>query len=387
LGKSSVRQMADASGEVVHAAFYSPYGEVLSTAGAAQTGYGYSGEQQDASGRVYLRARVYEPGVGRFMTRDTWGGSEISPASYNYWIYSDGNPVNYIDPTGESSIIPGSTKKCTEFKIGNDCRSIRKVSRGKTPYSLSLANFEEDGATITLFEARLINDALMDVARAYSRGYREYIMTQYLSGCKTIMFGLLEPGDPIRIFLKIHGGKITIREHSDNYPDSKLVDTWGSGSGINVINIWKPGNFFTAYNTMTQNRRLNFSVAEAYYRNFIVHETGHLFDNALYAATNVQARNAVVGDLINYDTDGAHGYYMMRNDPSGEQWQFRGSNENYENFADMFLGWVYSKWEQDPSGNSRLTQMGQMRSDFMDTHMSRWIFDIVAPGWYKDIAR
>jgi RHS repeat-associated protein len=144
----SVRQMADAGGEVVHAAFYSPYGEVLSTAGAAQTGYGYTGEQQDASGRVYLRARVYDPGVGRFVTRDTWGGNDKQSMSYNMWLYTFGNPVNITDPSGndpywcENEIDPDTRQQCYDnWKISDGGRklppSVTGYSNKVQPHNIS----------------------------------------------------------------------------------------------------------------------------------------------------------------------------------------------------------------------------------------------------------
>jgi RHS repeat-associated protein len=91
---------------------------VLSTAGVAQTSYGYSGEQQDASGRVYLRARVYEPGVGRYLTRDTWGGNNKQPMSYNVWLYGYDNPIKYIDPTGK---FPEWCKSLTTKSLFAEC--------------------------------------------------------------------------------------------------------------------------------------------------------------------------------------------------------------------------------------------------------------------------
>lgn len=51
----SVRQMADESGAVVHAASYDPYGEVLSTNGVAQTSNGYAGEEMDSYLLALLR--------------------------------------------------------------------------------------------------------------------------------------------------------------------------------------------------------------------------------------------------------------------------------------------------------------------------------------------
>jgi hypothetical protein len=62
-----------------------------------------------------------------------------------------------------------------------------------------------------------------------------------------------------------------------------------------------------------------------------------------------------------------------------------GSNENFENFADMYLGWVYNKWELNPKRPGKLTDRGALRSGFMNTNMPIWIFDMVAPGWLPRI--
>lgn len=96
----SVRQLTSASGAVTLAQSYDPYGVKIASSGAATSTFGYTGEQTDATGMIYLRARYYAPNMGRFMSRDTWGGDESRPMSFNRWSYTKGNPVNYIDPTG-----------------------------------------------------------------------------------------------------------------------------------------------------------------------------------------------------------------------------------------------------------------------------------------------
>jgi hypothetical protein len=53
----SVRQIADANGNVTLARSYEPFGTVLTSTGAASSIFGYSGEEVDTSGLIYLRAR------------------------------------------------------------------------------------------------------------------------------------------------------------------------------------------------------------------------------------------------------------------------------------------------------------------------------------------
>ena len=99
----SVRQLSMTNGEISLAQSYDPYGNVTYTAGTSSTPYGFTGETTDANGLVYLRARYYNPADARFMSRDTWAGDYNSPLSLNRWMYVEGNPVNYADPTGHIS--------------------------------------------------------------------------------------------------------------------------------------------------------------------------------------------------------------------------------------------------------------------------------------------
>ncbi len=95
----SVRQTVDGAGAVVQTREWTPYGE---EAGGALPGPGYTGEWQDAAvGLVYLRARWYAPGVGRFTQPDPWEGNRWQPISLQPYIYASDNPINWVDPTGQ----------------------------------------------------------------------------------------------------------------------------------------------------------------------------------------------------------------------------------------------------------------------------------------------
>jgi len=96
----SVRQLVDAAGQVTLVKSYEPYGSVVSSVGSGASVFGFTGEKQDVSGLVYLRARYYDPLDGRFLSRDTWAGEDNRPLSLNRWGYVGGNPVNYTDPSG-----------------------------------------------------------------------------------------------------------------------------------------------------------------------------------------------------------------------------------------------------------------------------------------------
>jgi len=96
----SVRQLVEENGELTLTQAYQPYGESLTTDGSGTSHYGFTGEWTDATGLVHLRARYYAPGMGRFMTKDPWGGDAMQPMSFNPWLYVFSNPVNYTDPTG-----------------------------------------------------------------------------------------------------------------------------------------------------------------------------------------------------------------------------------------------------------------------------------------------
>ena len=105
----SVREVTDGDGHITTIYLTDEYG--VPTTKQAPSGqqpsdqpFWFTGELQDAgtgeTGLVYLRARYYEPGIGRFVSRDTWSGSASNPASLNRYGYVGNNPTNASDPTG-----------------------------------------------------------------------------------------------------------------------------------------------------------------------------------------------------------------------------------------------------------------------------------------------
>ena len=125
----SVRQLTDIAGMVTLTQSYAPYGETVSSTGSGASVYQFTGESRDANGLTYLRARYYNSGDGRFISRDTWSGDYKRPLSLNRWGYVEGNPVNLVNPTG---MKPGDSKYCVPLS-GIDRQYCNNIVRGLNP--------------------------------------------------------------------------------------------------------------------------------------------------------------------------------------------------------------------------------------------------------------
>ncbi len=104
-GQLSTRQLTDALANVTDGYTYDAFGILLNMFGATDNEYLYTGEQFDPNiGFYYLRARYYNPYVGRFITVDPWNGSIYDPVSLHKYLYCGNDPINFIDPHGNFSI-------------------------------------------------------------------------------------------------------------------------------------------------------------------------------------------------------------------------------------------------------------------------------------------
>ena len=90
--------LADNAGNTVVSYVFDAYGN-RTEENTVYNPFGYRGEYTDSeSGLVYLRARMYDPETGRFINED--------PArdGLNWYVYCSGNPIMFVDKTGESAI-------------------------------------------------------------------------------------------------------------------------------------------------------------------------------------------------------------------------------------------------------------------------------------------
>jgi RHS repeat-associated protein len=98
-GHGSTRILADARGGITSRFDYDAFGNALiSTSG---TQILYAGQFLDAATGLYdLRARNYDPIIGRFISADTFAGYLSDPISLESFLYAADNPANYVDLGG-----------------------------------------------------------------------------------------------------------------------------------------------------------------------------------------------------------------------------------------------------------------------------------------------
>ncbi len=96
----SVRFLVNGHRQVMGQYTYSPFGEPYQENGPTPL-YGYAGEPWNAdAGLTYLRARHYDPALGRFLTRDSFPGFSQMPQTLHPYVYAGNNPVNLTDLSG-----------------------------------------------------------------------------------------------------------------------------------------------------------------------------------------------------------------------------------------------------------------------------------------------
>ncbi len=108
----TVRELTSGSdGTLVQTYTHDEYGVPTQATGSSGQPFRYTGEPWDGgSGEpnlLYLRTRFYEPGAGRFMSRDLENAAPCSdqqPGRLNKYTYTENNPINRVDPLGTQSL-------------------------------------------------------------------------------------------------------------------------------------------------------------------------------------------------------------------------------------------------------------------------------------------
>lgn len=108
-GHGDVIGLTDETGAIVNSYSYDEWGKITSKTETISNPIRYSGEYYDEeSGLYYLRARYYDPSIGRFISKDSYEGDIKNPLTINLYAYCGNNPIIRDDPSGHKWVYDGN---------------------------------------------------------------------------------------------------------------------------------------------------------------------------------------------------------------------------------------------------------------------------------------
>ncbi len=158
----NVVQLTDESGRVIKTYEYDSFGNETKPDRKDDNPFRYCGEYYDKeTEEIYLRARYYQPKVGRFLTRDTYTGEEDEPLSLHLYTYCENDGVNMTDPTGHwgKEIHENLTKMIAEgmgfskqdaYLIAKGCNGADHYERKADKWKLKISNIPNYNKSVTI---------------------------------------------------------------------------------------------------------------------------------------------------------------------------------------------------------------------------------------------
>jgi len=161
----SVRLIMNGSGTVVKDYTYEPFGEVINSGGTFNNSFMFTGQYFDSEiEEYYLRARQYNPHIGRFASRDPVDGEFQEPLTLHKYLYCGNDPIDNTDPTGERT----KEETLTSTAIGAG------IDASATTAAVALAYW----ATQQLLEQMQVYQAVLSLAAASER-YLDAVLAHF----------------------------------------------------------------------------------------------------------------------------------------------------------------------------------------------------------------
>lgn len=152
--------MTDSSGNIANSYAYTPFGLIANEQESVTNPFKFVGQfgvMTEPNGFYYMKARYYDPGVGRFISEDPLG---FEGGDFNLYQYAHANPVIFMDPLGlcrtHSTIDPHYASLSSMMSSAN--KPIPQKIKVNIP-TINIS-FPEDaltkiGAGITIVEANV----------------------------------------------------------------------------------------------------------------------------------------------------------------------------------------------------------------------------------------
>lgn len=135
-GHGDIVELRDENGKLLNQYDYDIWGNILFKEENVHNPFRYAGELwDDATNLQYLRARWYDPAMGRFINEDSYEGELDEPLSQNLYSYVENNPLTNWDPTGNWSTGLTANWTINEMKLQWEKAKAAKNTKSMTYWS------------------------------------------------------------------------------------------------------------------------------------------------------------------------------------------------------------------------------------------------------------
>ena len=164
--QGSITHVLSEDAEILNHYSYDAFGNIIEKTEKVENRFCYDGEMLDpVTQQYYLRARFYNPVIGRFTQEDTYYGDGLK-----LYQYCQANPVGYVDPSGHNcgttqSRYNSDEEQHPKANAAGGYQSATEKGNSKTSYGKSsgkIGDFTElEGSTVDEILDRIPDEAVL----------------------------------------------------------------------------------------------------------------------------------------------------------------------------------------------------------------------------------
>ena len=225
---SSVTHVVDSEKEeTLNHYEYDAWGNLTTCEEKVHNRFKFNGQQYDPiSQQYYLRARYYNPVIGRFTQEDSYNVDGL-----NLYAYCRNNPVYYVDPSG-NICETAANRIMDKFTPDGMCGARRNEQKKLAAY---LRNKERKGGNLSYTERRILNQ--IDDYTYLSR-YDNQTMPSHLTNESSNNSKIIPPS-------QVNGGRYDVEVPPARFiGDSPVPGSHNATAKVidrdgNIIKVWR----------------------------------------------------------------------------------------------------------------------------------------------------
>ncbi len=240
--QGSITHVLSEDAEILNHYSYDAFGNIIEKTEKVENRFCYNGEMLDpVTQQYYLRARFYNPVIGRFTQEDTYYGDGL-----NLYQYCQANPVGYVDPSGHTcEIVQNHYEQYQEYRKQHPRATAAETYEAVTGKNPLKKDAGKSGST-TINGLNII-DGKVDGKIPLAEYEKYRVDSVHNIGSDTMTLGKYEPtirADGTKDFSVPGSGAYTVKAGDTTYFSlgtewDKITDTYGlDAAGQNMFDYF-----------------------------------------------------------------------------------------------------------------------------------------------------